>query len=95
LGLKQQQQHFWGFCYNKIPKSVVKREIERTSVEKWQSVWNPTTKGYTTKEYFPTVAERLNIKISTDQHLTTMLLASGSRVRGFKPGRSRWIFNEC
>jgi hypothetical protein len=24
-----------------------------------------------------------------------LVVASGSRVRGFKPGRSRWIFNEC
>jgi hypothetical protein len=27
--------------------------------------------------------------------LVASMLASGSRVRGFKPGRSRWIFNEC
>jgi hypothetical protein len=27
--------------------------------------------------------------------LVVSMLASGSRVRGFKPGRSRWIFNEC
>ena len=44
-------------CYNKIPKSVVQRELEITSVEKWQSVWNRTTKGNTTKEYFPKLPE--------------------------------------
>jgi hypothetical protein len=65
-------------CYNKIPKSVVQRELEITSVEKWQSVWNCTTEGNTTKEYFPTVAERLNMKISTNQHLTTMLTGHGN-----------------
>jgi hypothetical protein len=65
-------------CYNKIPKSVVKRELEITSVEKWQSVWNRTTKGNITREYFPTVAERLNMKISTNQHLTTMLTGHGN-----------------
>jgi hypothetical protein len=27
--------------------------------------------------------------------LVVSMLASGFRVRGFKPGRSRWIFNEC
>jgi hypothetical protein len=27
--------------------------------------------------------------------LVVSMLGSGSRVRGFKPGRSRWIFNEC
>ena len=32
-----------------------------------------TTKGNTTKEYFPAVAERLNMKISTNRHLTTVL----------------------
>jgi hypothetical protein len=52
----------------------VKSEIERKSVEKWQSVWNSTTKGNTTKEYFPIIAERLSMKISTNQYLTTMLM---------------------
>jgi hypothetical protein len=33
---------------------------------------------YTTKEYFPIVAERLNMKISTNQHLTTMLTGHGN-----------------
>jgi hypothetical protein len=56
----------------------VKREIERTIVEKWQSVWNRTTKINTTKEYFPIVAERLNMKISTNQYLTTMLAGHGN-----------------
>jgi len=33
-------------CYNKIPKSVVQRELEKkTSVEKWQSIWSCSTQG--------------------------------------------------
>jgi len=43
--------------------------------------------GNTTKEYFPTVTERLNMKISTNQHLTTMLTGHGnikSHLHGFK-----------
>jgi len=50
-------------CYNKIPKSVGQHELEITSVEKWQCVWNRITKGNTTKEYFLTVTKRLNMKI--------------------------------
>jgi ribonuclease HI len=65
-------------CYNKISKCAVQREIERTSVAKWQGMWNCTTKGKTTKEYFPKVAERLNMKISTNQHLTTTLTGHGN-----------------
>ena len=38
--------------YNRIPKSVVKRELESISVDKWQSDWNQTTKGTITKDYF-------------------------------------------
>jgi len=70
-------------CYNKIPKSVAQRELEITSVEKWQSLWKCITKGNTTKEYFPTVAERLNMKISTNQHLTTVLTVTATLNRTY------------
>jgi hypothetical protein len=69
-------------CYNKISKCVVKREIEIMSVEMWQSVWNCTTKGVTTKGYFPIVTEKLHMKISINQHLTTML-TSHSNIKSY------------
>ena len=65
-------------CCDKIPKSVVKRELECASVDKWQSIWNQTTKGKITKDYFPIVTERLNMKISTNQYLTTMMTGHGN-----------------
>ena len=34
------------------------------SIESWQWEWDLTTKGAITKEYFPLVAERLNININ-------------------------------
>jgi hypothetical protein len=48
--------------YNKIPKSVVKKELEEESVRKWQRNWTQNTKGSITKEYFPNVKERLKMK---------------------------------
>jgi len=51
--------------YNRIPKSVVMRELEEESVKKWQRNWTQTTKGSITKEYFPNVEERLKMKILT------------------------------
>jgi hypothetical protein len=36
--------------YNRIPKSVVTRELEEESGKKWQRNWKQTTKGSTTKE---------------------------------------------
>jgi hypothetical protein len=52
--------------YNRIPKSVVERELENKSVDKWQSDWNQTTKGTITKDHFPKITERMKMKISTN-----------------------------
>jgi hypothetical protein len=27
-------------CYEKVPRSVMKRELECTSIDKWQTLWN-------------------------------------------------------
>ena len=35
-------------------------------------------KGTTTKEYFPTVVERLKMKINPTQHLTTLVTGHGN-----------------
>jgi ribonuclease HI len=43
-------------CYSRAPKSVVKREEEEKSVERWQGELIKTTKGKITKDYFPEIA---------------------------------------
>ena len=60
-------------CYHKVPKSVVKSELEATSVAKWQRERDLTTKGQITKAYFPVVAQRLDMKINLTQNFTTMV----------------------
>jgi len=65
-------------CYQKVPKSVVTSELEGISVEKWQREWDQTTKGRTTKEYFPVVAERLKMKINITQNFTSMVKGHGN-----------------
>ena len=52
-------------CYDKIPKSVFKSELERNSVEKWQKFWNQSTEGSITKAFFPRVEESLSMKLYT------------------------------
>jgi len=37
-------------CYDKVPKSVVKSELELLSIEKWQMEWDRSTKGQITKQ---------------------------------------------
>jgi hypothetical protein len=65
-------------CYNKVPKSVVKRELEDRSVDKWEKDWNRSTKGKITKDYVSIVAERLKMKITTTHNFTTMVTGHGN-----------------
>jgi hypothetical protein len=67
-------------CYHKVPRSVVKSELDATSVVKWQGEWDQTTNGQITKAYFPVVAERLNMKINITQNFTTMVTGHGNIV---------------
>jgi hypothetical protein len=41
--------------YTRIPKSAVLRQLEEGSARKWQRSRTQTTKGSTTKEYFPDI----------------------------------------
>jgi hypothetical protein len=37
----------------------VSNELEEESIKKWQSKWSQTTKGSTTKEYFPNIKRKI------------------------------------
>ena len=63
--------------YNRIPKSVVTREIEEESVKKRQRNWTKTTKRSITKEYFPNEEDRLKMKINLTQNLAAILTGYG------------------
>jgi hypothetical protein len=65
-------------CYKKVPKSVVISELGEISVEKWQREWDKTTKGKITKQYFPIVADRLNIKINITHNFTFIVTGHGN-----------------
>jgi hypothetical protein len=54
-----------------------KRKIRAHFLEKWESDWATTEKGRTTKEFFPSIRERLKIKLETDRKLTEILSGHG------------------
>jgi len=56
----------------------VKSEVSETSETKWQIKWDRTTKGVTTKLYFPKVADRLKLIISVISNLTMMVTGHGN-----------------
>jgi hypothetical protein len=60
------------------PKIAVKSELSEISETKWQIEWDRTTKGVTTKLYFPKVADRLKSKINVTPNLTMMVTGHGN-----------------
>jgi hypothetical protein len=59
-------------------KSLVRSELGQKGVGKWQRDWDQTTKGQITKEYFPIVADRLNMKINITHNFRTMVTGHGN-----------------
>jgi hypothetical protein len=62
-------------CYNKLLKSETEHQERETSVEKWQQLWDNTTKETTTKEFFPKIKDRLKMKITLTPTFTAMVTA--------------------
>ena len=65
-------------CCNRVPKSLVKRELEDISVDKWQTDRNRSTKGKITKDYSPIAAERLKMKVTNTHNFTIMVTGHGN-----------------
>jgi len=63
-------------AFNRIPKSKLYYEITEAK-QKWQSEWKKCAKAATTKEYFPTVQDRLNVKISMNPTIAAMVKGHG------------------
>jgi len=61
-----------------MPKSAVKSELSEISETKWQTEWDRTTKGATTKLYFSKVADRLKLEINVSPNLTMMVTGHGN-----------------
>jgi len=65
-------------CYKKVPESVVISELSEISIENWQMEWDQTTKGKITKEYFPVVADKLNMRINITHNFTSVVTGHGN-----------------
>ncbi|KAJ4428005.1 hypothetical protein ANN_24019 [Periplaneta americana] len=64
-------------CYDKVPMSEVRNQLVVISKGKWESEWSTTSKGTLTKAFFPSVQDRLKLKIEVTPNLTTLLTGHG------------------
>jgi hypothetical protein len=56
--------------FNRIPKSEIFQQVRDQSIAKWQTQWDPTTKGSTTKQFFPIIKDRLITRIKLTPNFT-------------------------
>jgi hypothetical protein len=59
--------------FNRVPKSEIAQRLREQSIAKWQTEWDRTTKGLTTKQFFPNIKDRLNIKLKLTPNFTVKL----------------------
>ena len=65
-------------CYNRIPKSTISRELKEPCIKQWQNECNTTTKGATTKSFYPNIEQRTMLKVSPTLNFTTILTGHGN-----------------
>jgi hypothetical protein len=64
-------------AFNRVPKSTHYYEAAEEAKQKWQDEWTTCAKAATTKQYFPTVLDRLRTKINVTPNLTAILTGHG------------------
>jgi ribonuclease HI len=65
----------YGFA--RIPKSTLYQEAEEEARQKWQREWTTSHKAAVTRQYFPTVQDRLRSKIKLTPKMTAALTGHG------------------
>ena len=69
--------HIHTYIHTYIPISAIYREAAEEATRKWQEQWTKTSKAEATKQYFPTVMERIGTKINLIPKLTAVLSGRG------------------
>jgi ribonuclease HI len=64
-------------AYSRIPISAIQDELQKIAIQRWQKEWDNSNKAMITKQYFPSVEQRLKKKIKISQNVTAMLTGHG------------------
>jgi len=66
-----------GYVFSRILVSAIYREAAEEGILKWQEQWKETSKSEATKQYFPTVMDRIRTKLDLTSKLTVVLSGHG------------------
>ena len=65
------------YGFSRIPISAIYREAAKEGILNWHEQWKKTSKAAATKQYFPTVMDRIGTKINLTSKLTAVLSGHG------------------
>jgi hypothetical protein len=65
-------------CYNEIPKSSITRDLKGKYTKQWQTEWESTIKGSTTRSFFLNIEDRLRLQITKTSNFTTLVTGHGN-----------------
>jgi hypothetical protein len=65
-------------CYKRVPKSTIFSEQKEQCLKQWQNEWERTTKGATTKSFFPIIVDRLKLRNNPTPNFTTIVTGHGN-----------------
>jgi hypothetical protein len=63
--------------YNRIPTTTVATELKKQGLTNWQRQWESTDKGGPCRSFFPTVEQRLKLKIPITSEFTAIVSGHG------------------
>ena len=73
-----EQDDTWAQYTYLVPKSTVYGELKEESLKQWQNEWERTTKGATTKFFFPSIEDRLKLRINPTPNFTAIVTGHGN-----------------
>ena len=77
--------------YNRMPTTTAATELKKEGVIKWQRQWERTAKGALCRSFFPTVEQRLKVKLPITPEFTAMVTGHGKT----KSYLHRFKLTEC
>ena len=63
--------------FARIPKSTLYSKLEEEATQKWQEEWEQCKKAAVTKQFFPTVRDRINLSLNVRPNFTAMVTGHG------------------
>jgi hypothetical protein len=63
--------------YSRIHKSAITQEAAEEAIQKWQTEWSTSPKTAATRQYVPSVRERIALRINLTPKLTAVLSGHG------------------